>query len=93
MGVRNLYLDRYEFAGIVTNSRVFKRDKKKYIHFITLGVGEGEYVDLIVDNPIRYGSGSVIVGQGDLQGRDGSQFLQVHRTNVKSMAIDQYLKI
>jgi len=92
MGVRNLYLDRYEFAGIVANSRVFKRDRKRYIHFITLGVGEGEYVDLIVDNPVKYESGSVIVGQGELQSRDGSQFLQVHRTNVRSMAIDQYLK-
>jgi DNA polymerase III subunit alpha len=93
MGVRNLYLDRYEFAGIVANSRVFKRDKNKYIHFITLGVGEGEYVDLIVDCPVKYGSGSVIVGQGELQSRDGSQFLQVHRPNVKSMAIDQYLNL
>jgi hypothetical protein len=91
MGVRNLYLDRYEFAGIVANSRVFKRDRKRYIHFITLGVGEGEYVDLIVDNPIKYGSGSVIVGQGELQSRDGSQFLQVHRAGVKSLPIDQYL--
>jgi len=93
MGVRNLYLDRYEFAGIVANSRVFKRDRQKYIHFITLGVGEGEYVDLIIDCPVKYGSGSVIVGQGELQSRDGSQFLQVHRTNVKSMAIDQYLNL
>jgi DNA polymerase III subunit alpha len=93
MGVRNLYLDRYEFAGIVANSRVFKRDKNKYIHFITLGVGEGEYVDLIVDCPVKYGSGSVIVGQGELQSRDGSQFLQVHRPNVKSMDIDQYLNL
>jgi DNA polymerase III alpha subunit len=91
MGLRNLYLDRYEFAGIVANSRVFRRDRQKYIHFITLGVGEGEYVDLIVDNPIKYGSGSVIVGQGELQSRDGSQFLKVHRSNVKSIAIDQYL--
>jgi len=93
MGVKNLYLDRYEFAGIVANSRVFKRDRQKYIHFVTLGVGEGEYVDLIVDNPIKYGAGSVIVGQGELQSRDGSQFLQVHRTNVRSMAIDQYLNL
>jgi DNA polymerase III alpha subunit len=93
MGVRNLYLNRYEFAGIVANSRVFKRDKKKYIHFITLGVGEGEYVDLIVDNPVKYGSGSVIVGQGELQSRDGSQFLQVHRINVRSMDINQYLNL
>jgi DNA polymerase III subunit alpha len=93
MGVRNLYLDRYEFAGIVANSRVFKRDKRKYIHFITLGVGEGEYVDLIVDNPVKYGSGSVIVGQGELQSRDGSQFLQVHRSNVRAQSIADYLKI
>jgi len=93
MGVRNLYLDRFEFAGIVANSRVFRRDRKRYIHFITLGVGEGEYVDLIVDNPIKYGSGSVIVGQGELQSRDGSQFLQVHRSNVRAFAISDYLKI
>ena len=93
MGVRNLYLDRFEFAGIVANSRVYKRDRQKYIHFITLGVGEGEYVDLIVDNPIKYGSGSVIVGQGELQSRDGSQFLQVHRANVRAFAISDYLKI
>jgi DNA polymerase-3 subunit alpha len=93
MGVRNLYLDRYEFAGIVANSRVFKHDRKRYIHFITLGVGEGEYVDLIVDNPIRYGSGSVIVGQGELQSRDGSQFLQVHRANVQTRSIVDHLKI
>ena len=93
MGLRNLYLDRYEFAGIVANSRVFRRDKNRYIHFITLGVGEGEYVDLIVDNPIRYDSGSVIVGQGEVQSRDNSQFLQCHRTNVRAMPIDKYLNL
>ena len=91
MGLRNLYLDKYEFAGIVANSRVFRRDQKKYIHFITLGVGEGEYVDLIVDRPVRYDAGSVIVGQGRCQGRDGSQFLSCDRANVKSMPIDRYL--
>jgi len=77
----------------VANSRVFRRDQQKYIHFITLGVGEGEYVDLIVDRPVKYGSGSVIVGQGELQSRDGSQFLQVHRPNVQAKSIADYLKI
>ena len=33
MGVRGLYMDRYEFAGIVANSRVFRSDPKKFIHF------------------------------------------------------------
>ena len=91
MGLRNLYLDHYEFAGIVANSRVFRRDRNRYIHFITLGVGEGEYVDLIVDAPIKYGSGSVIMGQGELRNKDNSQFLQVHRSKVKSTNITQYL--
>jgi DNA polymerase III alpha subunit len=91
MGVRNLYLDHYEFAGIVANSRVFRRDRNKYIHFITLGVGEGEYVDLIVDHPIKYGAGSVIIGQGEIKSRDASQFLTCNRKNVKSIPIMSYL--
>lgn len=93
MGVRGLYMDRYEFAGIVANSRVFKKDQNQYIHFITLGVGEGEYVDLIVDRPIKYTNSSVIVGQGEIRSRDGSQFLQVNRGNVSSMSIDDYLNL
>lgn len=91
MGVRNLYLDKYQFAGIVANSRVFRRDRQKYIHFITLGVGEGEYVDLIVDRPVKYSSGSVILGNGEMCSRDGSQFLQCSRSDVESLPIDQYL--
>jgi hypothetical protein len=91
MGVRNLYLDQFEFAGIVANSRVFRRDKQRYIHFITLGVGEGEYVDLIVDNPIKYSPDSVIVGQGVRQTRDNSQYLQCQRKQIRCLEISKYL--
>ena len=93
MGVRNLYLDRYQFAGIVANSRVFRRDRQKYIHFITLGVGEGEYVDLIVDRPVKYSAGSVIQGNGEMCSRDGSQFLQCSRSDVQSLPIMDYLSV
>ena len=92
MGLRNIYLDRFEFAGIVANSRVFRADKKNYIHFITLGVGEGEYVDLVVDRPVRYSNESVIVGQGEIRSRDGSQYLHCARQQVQSMPIDRYLE-
>jgi DNA polymerase III alpha subunit len=92
MGVKGLYLDRYEFAGIVANSRVFRRDRQQYIHFITLGVGEGEYVDLIVDRPVKYTNGSVIVGNGELRNKDNSQFLHCSRSEVRSMPIINYLK-
>ena len=93
MGVQGLYSEYYQFAGIVANSRVFRRDQKQYIHFITLGVGEGEYVDLIVDRPVKYSNGSVIVGQGQRHSRDGSDFLQVDRKNITAMPIDDYLKL
>jgi len=93
MGVNNVYLDKYEFAGIVANSRVFKRDKQKYIHFITLGVGEGEYVDVVVDKPVKYANTSIIVGRGEMKSKDNSQFLQVDCKNISAMTIDQYLSL
>ena len=91
MGIQKLYLDRFQFAGIVANSRVFKSDSKKYIHFITLGVGEGQYVDLIVDQPVKYGKGSVVLGEGELHSRDNSEYLKVRRKSVKVLEIDKFL--
>jgi hypothetical protein len=91
MGIRNLYLDHYEFAGIVANSRVFRREKNRYIHFITLGVGEGEYVDLVLDGPIKYTQDSVISGHGTVKNKDCSQFLQCSRSKISSMPLIPYL--
>ena len=92
MGVQKLYLDRFQFAGIVANSRVFKSDAKKYIHFITLGVGEGKYIDLIVDRPVKYGKGSVVIGEGELHSRDNSEYLKVKRKSVQVMPVTEYVK-
>ena len=91
MGIQKLYLDRFQFAGIVANSRVFKSDAKKYIHFITLGVGEGQYVDLIVDQPVKYGKGSVVLGEGELHSRDNSEYLKVRRKSIKVLPVDKFL--
>jgi len=91
MGLQNLYLDKFQFAGIVANSRVFKSDSKNYIHFITLGVGEGKYVDLIVDKPVKYGKGTVVIGEGSLQHKDNSEYLKVKRKSVKVMPITEYV--
>lgn len=50
-------------------------------------------VDLIIDRPIKYHSSSVIVGQGEIRSKDGSQFLQVNRGNVSAMNINDYFKL
>ena len=63
---------------------------KNYIHFITLGVGEGRYVDLVVDKPVKYARDSVVVGEGQMWTKDNSNYLKVKRKNVKAMPIDQY---
>jgi len=91
MGLQKLYLDRFQFAGIVANSRVFKCDAKSYIHFITLGVGEGKYVDIVVDRPVKYSNGSVVLGEGELHHKDNSEYLKVKRKSVKVMPITDYV--
>lgn len=50
-------------------------------------------MDIIVDRPVKYYTGAVIVGQGRRLSQDGSQFLQVDRKNIQSMNIDDYLKL
>ena len=91
MGLQKLYLDKFQFAGIVANSRVFKCDAKSYIHFITLGVGEGKYVDIVVDRPVKYTNGSVVIGEGELHHKDNSEYLKVKRKAVKVMPITDYV--
>ena len=90
MGLQNLFLDKFQFAGIIAASRVFKSDAKNYIHFITLGVGEGRYVDLVVDRPIKYSRDTVVIGEGQMWTKDNSNYLKVKRKNVRAMPIDQY---
>ena len=90
MGLQNLFLDKFQFAGIIAASRVFKSDAKNYIHFITLGVGEGRYVDLVVDKPVKDARDSVVVGEGQMWTKDNSNYLKVKRKNVRAMPIDQY---
>ncbi|MEK9698653.1 MAG: hypothetical protein VW270_22965 [Candidatus Poseidoniales archaeon] len=92
MGLQKLYLDKFQFAGIVANSRVFKCDAKSYIHFITLGVGEGKYVDLVVDKPVKYSNGSVVIGEGELHHKDNSEYLKVKRKSVKVQSITDYIQ-
>jgi hypothetical protein len=54
-------------------------------------VGEGEYIDIIVDRPVKYGTGSVLVGQGECRSRDNSQFLQVDRKNIRAVDIQAHV--
>lgn len=72
----NQYLDRYEFAGLIANGRVFKADKGKYITFLTLGVGNNKYIDITVNKPIAYSDADAVTGVGRMRTLNGTQYLE-----------------
>lgn len=72
----NTYLDKFEFAGLIANGRVFKGEKGKYVTFLTLGVGNGKYIDITVNQPLSYHDYDVVCGVGKLRNTNGSQYIE-----------------
>jgi len=70
---------RVEFCGLVANYRVFKADKKKYITFVTLGTGNGRYLDVIVPHAISFHDQPILWGQGKLGYKNNSEYVTVYK--------------
>jgi DNA polymerase III alpha subunit len=70
------YMDRYEFTGLIANGRVFKSDRGKYVTFLTLGVGNGKYIDITVNKPIAYADADAVTGVGRMRMLNGTQYLE-----------------
>ena len=47
---------------------------------------------LLFDKPVKYGKGTVVLGEGELHSRDNSEYLKVKRKSVKVMSIDDYVQ-
>jgi len=75
MNVQNTWLDRWEFTGLIANGRVFKGDSGKYVTFLTLGVGNGRYIDVTVRRPLAYSDSILVSGTGRLKHSNGSDYL------------------
>jgi DNA polymerase III subunit alpha len=84
----NQYLDRFEFAGLVANGRVFKGEGGKYITFLTLGVGNGKYIDLLVKGPVAYHDYDVVCGVGKVKTSNGSQYIECQ--NVRTLKLEKF---
>ena len=76
MYVKELYMDKVEFAGMIANGRVFRGDKGKYVTFLTLGVGNGQYIDVTIPKPFSYHDHDVVWGQGTVRYSNNSEFIQ-----------------
>ncbi len=72
----NTYKDQFEFAGLIANGRVFKGETGKYVTFLTLGVGNGQYIDITVRCPIGYSDFDTVAGSGRLRMANGSYYIE-----------------
>mgnify|MGYP000158391012 CR=1 FL=1 len=74
--VRNQWLDRVEFAGVIANGRTFKGRNGRWVTFLTLGTNYGEYIDITVQKPFAYRDGDVVHGSGRIRSSNNSEYIQ-----------------
>ena len=68
-----------EFCGLVANYRVFKSKPKEYITFVTLGTGNGKYIDVILDKAISLHEHPIIWGVGKLGYKNNTEYVTVKK--------------
>jgi hypothetical protein len=55
---------------------VFKSEGGKYITFLTLGIDNGKYIDLLIKGPVAYHDYDVVCGVGNVKTSNGSQYIE-----------------
>ena len=68
-----------EFCGLVANYRVFKSKPKEYITFVTLGTGNGRYLDVVVPHAISFHDHPILWGSGRLGYKNNSEYVTVYK--------------
>jgi hypothetical protein len=91
MYVRELYLDKVEFAGMIANGRVFRGDKGRYVTFLTLGVGNGQYIDVTIKKAFAYSDHDVVWGQGTIRHSNNSDYVECYDS--KGFGLEKFIKI
>jgi len=76
MYCQNTYQDRFEFRGLVANGRVFRGDSGKSVTFLTLGVGNGQYIDVTVKRPCAHRDHDHVWGQGRVKFINNSHYIE-----------------
>jgi len=79
----NTYQDRFEFSGLVANGRVFKGESGRYVTFLTLGIGNGQYIDVTVKKPVAYTDADYVVGNGRLRMSNDSYYIECYEVTTE----------
>ena len=74
--VRQQWLERVEFAGVIANGRVFRGKNGKYVTFLTLGIDYGKYIDITIPRAFAYRDGELVHGRGVVKHQNNSDYIQ-----------------
>jgi hypothetical protein len=88
LGVRQQWMDRVEFAGVIANGRCYKGNKGRWITFLTLGTNYGEYIDVVVQKPFSYRDGDIVHGSGKVKHSNNSDYID--SSDVKSYTFAEW---
>tara|TARA_B100001287_G_C22571112_1_gene476277 strand:- start:374 stop:997 length:624 start_codon:yes stop_codon:yes gene_type:complete len=86
--VKQQWLERVEFAGVIANGRVFKGKNGKYVTFVTLGINYGQYIDVTIQKPFGYRDGDIIHGTGVIRSSNNSDYIQ--STDAKLFTLSEW---
>ena len=78
------------FRGVVANSRVFRNGPKSWITFLTLGVGNGKYLDVTLPRGISTKIKPVVMGHGFLRMNNRTEFIDVKEFD--TLTVDKFSK-
>lgn len=87
-GVKQQWLDRVEFSGVIANGRVFRGRNNRWVTFVTLGTNYGEYVDVTIQKPFAYRDGDIVIGSGKVKHQNNSDYIQT--TDAKLLTWNQW---
>jgi error-prone DNA polymerase len=68
-----------EFCGLVANYRVFKSAPKEYLTFVTLGTGNGRYLDVVVPHAVSFHEHPILWGTGKLDYKNNTEYVTVKK--------------
>ena len=68
-----------EFCGLVANYRVFKSKPKEYITFVTLGTGNGRYLDVVLPHAVSLHDHPIVWGVGKLGYKNNTEYVTVYK--------------
>jgi len=66
-----------EFVGLVANYRVFKSGPKNHVTFVTLGTGNGRYLDVMLPHAASFHDHPILWGRGRLDYTNRSECVKV----------------